>query len=400
MRLIAAAVAILSSSLALAQTGGEPIKIAASFDLSGPAASYGQMAQNGAQFAVEVLNKRGGVLGHPVVLNIQDNGTNPQRAVSQATAMVRDGAVFLIAPQISASTLAVSKTVSAKMKVPMCVSVSRTVDTTMKDFQPYIFSVVPNQYMALRAVAIRVAKQGHKRVALISNDSAGGRSSVEQLIGFLKEENPQIQVVAEEYTPLGLQDFTATLNKVAAAKPDWVFSGHFGSDVITLSKQGKAMGFFKPGQFFTLYDSETLKSLGADAVLGSEGYAAAPMNYMTKMGPESRDFVERYKARYGQYPGDDASMTYDCVMTWAQATTMAKSTKADDVMKSIVSNEFDSTRGKFRFGKIDHMGEVPTFIGKVVDSKEFAQPVLEVEEAIPGSLSRAPDAVILKSRQQ
>src|SRR5207244_12057446 len=152
----------MCSSLTVAQTGA-PIKIGGSFDLSGAAGSLGKDALAGAQYAVEALNKSGGVLGRRVVLDYQDNGTNPQRAVSQATALVHDGAVVLLAPISSGSTLAVSKTVSSKLKVPMCVPVSGADEITIKEFQPYIFSVTPNTYMEARANAARLAKQPYKR---------------------------------------------------------------------------------------------------------------------------------------------------------------------------------------------------------------------------------------------
>ena len=116
-RAIAATIWCVLSGLAAAQTAA-PIKIAGSFDLSGAAASVGRDALVGVQYAIDVLNEKGGVLGRPVSLDYQDNGTNPQRAATQATALLRDGAVMLIAPQSSANTLAVSKTVSAKLKVP------------------------------------------------------------------------------------------------------------------------------------------------------------------------------------------------------------------------------------------------------------------------------------------
>ena len=50
----------------------------------------------------------------------------------------------------SAGALAVSKAVSAKVKVPMCVSTSGADDLTMKEFQPYVYSVTVNNWMETR----------------------------------------------------------------------------------------------------------------------------------------------------------------------------------------------------------------------------------------------------------
>jgi branched-chain amino acid transport system substrate-binding protein len=385
---------------ACAQTG-EPIKIAGSFDLSGPAAALGQDAFLGAQFAVDVINKKGGVLGRRVALEHQDNGTNPQRAVDQATALVRDGAVMLISPISSGSTLAVSKAVSAKMKVPMCVAVSASENITGKDFQPYLFSMPPTTYMMMRAITVRLAKQPYKRYALIVPDYAGGRDASIRFKEFMKELNPQAQIVVEEYPKLGATDYTATINKVLAAQPDYVWTQVYGSDLLTFSKQAAALGLFKQinNKFMTVYDGNTLKALGNNAPVGSEGYQLAPFNQLLKSGADTRDIVTQFKAKTGDYPSDWSLLAYDCVIAWANAASAAKSTDADAVMRSIESTAFNSTRGALRFAKYDHEVEAPVYIGKVTQSKEFGQAVLDIEEVVPASTTHPAEAVIQKMRQ-
>ena len=389
----------LSSAFAFAQSG-ESIRIGSSFEMSGPNASLGQMSQRGAEYAVEVLNKRGGVLGRKVVLDAQDNGTNPQRAVSQSTQIVQGGAVFLLAPNSTGAALAVSSGVSAKLKVPMCVGAAAGDDLTMKQFQPYIYSVAPSQYMMYRAVAGYAARQKFKRIGVISVDTVGGHMGVDAFKEFNKELNAQSQVVVEEYVKAGSQDFAAALNKILAAKPEFVFSIIYGSDIITVSKQGRAVDFFKQinNQFAAMYDTNVLKLLGDEAVLGTIGYARAPFNYLPRT-PEGREFMDQFRARYNQYPSDDATMAYDCVMSWAFAAEKAKSTDADALMNSIRTQEFTTVRGKFRFGKLDHMGEAPITLGPVVMNKEYGQPLMDIREVVPGSAARPSDEVVLQSRK-
>lgn len=386
--------------VACAQTG-EPIKIAGSFDLSGPAAALGQDAFLGAQFAVDVINKKGGVLGRRVVLDHQDNGTNPQRAVNQATALVRDGAVMLISPISSGSTLAVSKTVSARMKVPMCVPVSASENITGKDFQPYLFSMPPTTYMMMRAITVHLAKQPYKRYALIVPDYAGGRDASTRFKEFIKELSPQAQIVVEEYPKLGATDYTATINKVLSAHPDYVWTQVYGSDLLTFSKQAAALGLFKQinNNFMTVYDGNTLKALGDNAPVGSEGYQLAPFNHLVKSGVDAHDIVTQFKAKTGDYPSDWSLLAYDCVTAWANAANAAKSTDADAVMRSIESVTFNSARGLLRFAKYDHEVEAPVYIGKVIQSKEFGQAVLDIDEVVPASITHPAETVINKMRQ-
>lgn len=396
----AAAVFGMIGITAYAQTP-QPIKIAAPVDLSGAAADVGNDALAGAQFAIEQINKKGGVLGRPLVLEYRDSASNPQKGISQATALVQEGAAMLLSPQSSASALAVSKAVAAKTKVPTCVGVSIVDDLTMKDFNPYIYSVTPTSYMEGRAQAARFAKLPYKRYALLSADYAGGRAGVNRFKAFLKELNPQVEFVVEEYPKFGATDYTASINKILAAKPDYVFSILFGTDLLTFSRQAGALGFFQQinNRFISLYDFNTLKAMGSSAPVGTDGWERAPANQFSKNGSaEAKAFVDAYKAKTGAYPSDWTIMTNDCVTTWAQAANMANSLEPTAVMQAIENGEFNSPRGKYRFAKYDHQADVPVYFGKVQQDKAVGQPVLAIEETIPGSVTRPTEATVQKTR--
>ncbi|WP_322062702.1 ABC transporter substrate-binding protein [Paraburkholderia sp. J63] len=395
--------ALLALSCCLASVDAlatPPAKIVASLDLSGPASSLGQQSLAGVQFALDNINQHGGVLGQPVTFDQQDNGTNPQRAITQASALVQSGASLLLSPISSGSTLAVSKMVSAKFKVPMCVAVSAAEEITMKDYQPYVFSMAPTTYMLMRAVTARLAKQPYKRYALLVPDYAGGRSAAERFKTLMKALNPQAQIVVEEYPKLGAIDYTASINKILAAKPDYVWAQIYGADLVTFSKQANAVGFFKQidNHFMTVLDATTLKNLGNDAPIGTEGYQYAPFNEIEKT-PQGKAFVEQFKARTGSYPSDWTSVAYDCVTTWAQAVAAARSTSPDAVMHALTTNSFDTLRGKLRFGQDDHEASVPVYIGKIAKSAQYGQPILDVDEVVPASATLPSKAIVDAARQ-
>jgi branched-chain amino acid transport system substrate-binding protein len=397
-------VAALSSSVASA-AGGEPLKIAGSLDLSGPAASLGQEVLVGTQLAVELLNKKGGLLGRPITFDHQDNGTNVQKAVNQGTQLARDGAVFLMSPISSSSVIATTRAVSERFKIPMCVPTAASDQITMKEFQPYIFTVTPSLYMDMWAVAVRLAKQPYKRYAIVVPDYAGGRDAVRWFKGFLKEQNPAIEFVVEEYPKLGATDYTSTINKVLAAKPDYVWAQVYGSDLLTFAKQGTALGFFKQidNHFMTVGDSNTLKQLGEHAPVGIEGYQFAPFAYFlsprSSASPEAREWIAQYKAKTGDWPSDWAILAYDCVMSWAQAVMSAKSTDADAVMKVIETAEFSSVRGPFRFSPYDHQALIPVFLGKAAQSKEYGRALLQVDQVVPAEISHPSKEIVERYRK-
>ncbi|MFT3721723.1 ABC transporter substrate-binding protein [Pseudorhodoferax sp.] len=397
-QLMTLALAGAAATAVLAQ--GQPIRIVGSLDLSGGAADVGRDALAGTQYAIEQLNKKGGVLGRPLTFEHQDGGSNPQRSISQANALLQGNAALLISPQSSGGTIAVSKAVTAKQKVPTCVAQSVADEITMKDFNPYIFSVTPTSFMEGRAMAARFAKLPYKRYALLSADYAGGRAGVNRFREFLKEMNPQAEIVVEEYPKFGATDYTASINKILAAKPDYVFSILFGNDLLTFSKQANSVGFFKQmdNKFMALYDFNTLKAMGDNAPVGTEGWQRAPANYLVKQSAQAKEFIDGYKAKNGGYPSDWTIMAYDCVMTWAQAAGAAKSVEPAAVMKAIETGQFDSARGSYRFAAYDHQASVPTYFGKVEQSKEFGQAVLSIQDFIAGDAARPTEAMVLATR--
>jgi branched-chain amino acid transport system substrate-binding protein len=85
-------------------------------------------------------------------------------------------------------------------------------------------------------------------------------------------------------------------------------------------------------------------------------------------------------------------------MVWAQAAAAAKSIEPDPVMAAIENTEFKSVRGPFRIGKYDHQADAPVYIGKVVQDKQYGQPLLEISETIPGVKVRPTEETVKKLR--
>ncbi|MFT3814906.1 MAG: ABC transporter substrate-binding protein [Acidovorax sp.] len=395
------ALATLAATGALAQ--GQPIRIVGPVDMSGGAADVGRDALAGFQYAIEQLNKNGGVLGRQLVYEHQDGGGNPQRSISQGNSLLQQGgAALVLSPQSSAAALAFNKVFTPKAKVPVCVGVSTSDAITMKDFNPYVYSVTPTSFMEGRALAAHFAKLPYKRYAMLSADYAGGRDVVSRVRNSLKALRPDIEIVAEEYPKFGATDYTASINKLLAAKPDYVFSILYGADLLTFSKQANSIGFFKQinNKFAALYDFNTLKAMGENAPVGTEGYQRAPANYLSRQSAQAKTFIDGFKSKTGGYPSDWTIMSYDCVMTWAQAATAAKSIEPDAVMKAIESNKFNSPRGAFQFAAYDHQADVPTFMGVVTQSKEFGQPVLDIKEVLSGAASRPSEETVRAIRAE
>ena len=76
--------ATFAASLAFAPLAHAEIVIGLIAPLTGPVAAYGDQVKNGAQVAVDQINKNGGILGEQVVLKLADDAGEPTKRAFSA----------------------------------------------------------------------------------------------------------------------------------------------------------------------------------------------------------------------------------------------------------------------------------------------------------------------------
>ncbi len=99
--------------------------------LTGPVAAYGDQVKNGAQVAVDQINKNGGILGEQVVLKLADDAGEPKQGVSAANQIVGEGIRFVVGPVTSGVAMPASD-VLAENGVLMVTPTATTPDLTKR----------------------------------------------------------------------------------------------------------------------------------------------------------------------------------------------------------------------------------------------------------------------------
>jgi branched-chain amino acid transport system substrate-binding protein len=112
------------------------------------------------------------------------------------------------------------------------------------------------------------------------------------------------------------QDFSAQLTTIIAAKPDFIFLPENYSFAALIVKQARALGYKGPFMGSDAWGSAELMTLCGNDCKGqyfSTHYAAAGARGAT------RDFIDRYRAKYGYVPDDVAALTWDALGIVLQA---------------------------------------------------------------------------------
>ncbi|HOV88188.1 MAG TPA: ABC transporter substrate-binding protein [Syntrophobacteraceae bacterium] len=132
---------------------------------------------------------------------------------------------------------------------------------------------------------------------------------------FEKIHGPGSVVAFETFTTKD-KDFSAQLTKIVKSGADVLFSPQYYDEVPLIVKQARELGWNKPIMGSDSWGSAELMKLCGDSCKGyhfSTHYAAAGAKGATK------DFIDKYHAKYGYVPDDVAALTWDALGLLVQA---------------------------------------------------------------------------------
>src|SRR5687768_6267730 len=220
--LAGAAATSLTGSLPGRAQGKDPIKV-------GELNSYTRLAafcipyRNAMQLALDEINGKGGVLGRKLEFIIRDDGGTTGDATRVAEELVtRENVSMLVGTFLSNVGLAVADYANQR-KMLFLASEPLSDAITMAQGNRYTFRVRPSTYMLTKMLVEAVRDRKVSRWAIVAPNYEYGQSAAANFKRLIKEANPKAAIVAEQYPALGKVEAGATVNALAAAKPDGIF---------------------------------------------------------------------------------------------------------------------------------------------------------------------------------
>ena len=327
----------IAASPAAAQ---EKIKIGVLVTTSGPAAALGQQVRDG--FALAVKDLGGKMAGRDVEIVNADDELKPDAAVVKVRGLLeRDKVDFVVGPIFSNILLAIHRPVTDSKTFLISPNAGPS-SFAGKECNPF-FYVTSYQNDQVHEILGKVAQdRGYKRVYLLVPNYQAGRDSV---AGFKLDYKGEI--TEESYTPLNTLDFQPELSKIAAQKPDALFTFMPGGMGVNLVKQNKQAGATVPVLSAFTVDESTLPAQ-QDAAVGMFGGA----NWAPDLdNPQSKKFVAAYEAAYNGVPGTYAMQAYDAALLIDSAVKAVKGdlSNKEAVAAALKKADFTSLRGNFKF---------------------------------------------------
>jgi len=343
-------VALAAAGFAAPAWAQKPIKIGVLTPLSPPGDSAaGQLIVRGAKMAVDEINARGGVLGgRKIEAVIEDDGGTPEKGVAGLRKLASQDQVVAVIGQFHSSVMAAVQQVAEQFKVPVFATQASAREITERHLN-YTFRTHVIDADRVTMWNRWIKERGFKRVAIIAENTDYGVGLVEET----KKQFKPMDVKAELKTVIfdrTAVDLTPQLLEIKSWKPDLVINAGVGTPMYLIVKQAYDVALSPAAPMLVSYDAPVRPEYWK--TVGDKG------NYVTffayyhpsmKLPPRGDAFRKRYIAEFKEEPVYAALNSYAQMQVIADALTMAKSDRIDDLVKALLTGKFEGWNGTITF---------------------------------------------------
>jgi branched-chain amino acid transport system substrate-binding protein len=318
----------LLSSDDKSSSSDKPIVLGMITPLSGSSAAIGPYMKNGAQLAVDEINKDGGVDGRKLKLSVEDGACDPRTATAAANKLVTDGVDISVGGYCSGATLP-TLPIFEKAGVPMIIPAANSSELVKQGLKNVFLINGTGTQQAASAVKY-MEKVKATRVALVDDNTSYSTDITKQTAEQLKGKSPQ--AVLQESVTAGESDYSANVNAVVQAKPDFVYwTGYYqeGGLIIRQLRQAGYTGSIMVADGSV--DQQLVEIAGAE---NAEGVLAT-MTQTPDTLTGAEDWIANYKKKFDAEPGPYSTQSYDAVRVAAEALKKAGSTDTDKVISAL-----------------------------------------------------------------
>lgn len=263
---VAAGLVPVSAPFIINARGEVPIKIGMVDPFTGVYAAFARNEQIGAEYAVEEVNKKGGVLGRELALLVEDPANDVGTGVQKTRKLIdRDSADIIFGDVNSGIAYAMSQVTSEKKKLHI-VTGGHTDPITGKDCKWNVFRVCNTTTMDANAIADTIVAKFGRKWYFITPDYAYGHSVQASFVKKLKEHGGEY---SGDLVPLGTTDYSSYLIKANAYRPKVLIDVMGGLDQVNSLKQFVQFGMDKKMAVGgALFELESILAVPNEARIG------------------------------------------------------------------------------------------------------------------------------------
>lgn len=314
--------------------------------LTGSQAKFGEMEKRSYEIAAEEINAKGGIKGMKVVLSFEDSQGKADVSRSIVEKLIDVKKQPIIVGEYSSSSSKAIAAVAEERKVPYLVVTGAADDITQQNYK-YVFRMNPaNAYYATGLISFFKEVVKPQSIAILYESSDFGTSGADDMVK--QAEKLGMKVLIKEKYEKGSVDFKPLLSKVKAENPDVIYMVSYVMDASLLMKQikelridaklfaGGAAGFALP-EF-------------VDNAKDAAEYVVTATLWSPQVSyPGAKEFAEKYKALYKDYPSYHGAEAYSALYVTKDVLERAKSMSPDDIAKAMKATNLMTAFGPIKF---------------------------------------------------
>jgi len=325
------------------------IKIGALAPLSAPGTVVGGEAMRDAmQIAEEDINERGGILGRPVEIIIEDSEGLPERGTAVMEKLINQDEVVAVGGGYHSSVGVASKEVAHDNGTPVVFAETWN-DTITSSMLKEVFRIAPlsSEVSAVDVNFIQTLPDIEKVVILTENTDYGIPAAEDTTNGLA-----EVGIEAVTFgVDIGTQDYAGIIERIKAEEPDLITVLATGEAAYNFQQQAADAGI-GPGDVPMLCNQVSLES-GAFWTNVPDGNYCLVRRIglpVTLYNDNALAFLEKYSERTGKQAAESYALeAYDSIMIIAQAIEEAGSTDPEAIITALENLTYEGTLGTITF---------------------------------------------------
>ena len=366
----------------------KPVKIGFAYIMSGPFATYGQFAKQGAELAIDEINQAGGINGRKVEALFEDDAGKPDVGIRVIRKLVYENGVDIVMGIDSSGVASAVAPVMKELKTPLIITHAAVPDVTGASCNRYTFRISLNVNQNIAMASTIAADLKAKTWTTAGPDYSFGHQSWEYFQKYLSKKKPDavfLPAADVAFSPSATTDFSAYVTKVMNSKADGVLISLWGGNLIDFVRQAADMGFFDGKREILMTLGAATEVLYALKEKMPEGiWVGTRYWFQAADTPINKAFVDAYLKRFNVYPSYNAHGAYGAVKTYAAAAARAKTVDKEKIVDALEGLSIELPVGKITIRPEDHQAVTDGVWGKTAADAKMPIRILKPIRAFAG----------------
>jgi len=331
-------------------------------------ATFGDVARQGAQIAVNEINSSGGILGRKVELVFGDTAAKPDVGKAEIERLVRKENVAIVIGIVSSGVAKAVTPAMNDLRCPLIVTHAMLDEVTGTLCNPWTFRMTWNMDQCYNSAAIVAKESGAKKWTTVGPDYGFGQDSWKY---FMQYGNALGGISFEKgiFTPLGTKDWAPTIEQLRTKSgADGIMLSLWGNDLKEFLRQAHKDGFLE-GKVVLCPVGGSVEIFTALGVLDMPKgvWFGTPYWYEAYNNPNNQKFVQSYASLSAAEvpPSYAAYNSYAAVRMFKAAVEKAGSFDRSAVAKALSGlTVLDLPVGMTTLRQEDHQAVFDVAFGK------------------------------------